>query len=59
LKENDQFRNQLYSTTKADNGEHDADISEKQILCNGIVTEEDMSRKYTRACFKEEQKLQQ
>jgi phosphoribosylaminoimidazole-succinocarboxamide synthase len=46
-------------TTKADNGEHDADISEKQILCNGIVTEEDMSRKYTKPCFKEEQKLQQ
>jgi phosphoribosylaminoimidazole-succinocarboxamide synthase len=28
-------------TTKADNGEHDADISRENILSKGIVSEED------------------
>jgi phosphoribosylaminoimidazole-succinocarboxamide synthase len=54
LKENDQFPEPIITpTTKADNGEHDADISREAILCNGIVTEEDyvVLEKYTRALF--------
>jgi phosphoribosylaminoimidazole-succinocarboxamide synthase len=42
LKENDKFPEPIITpTTKADNGEHDADISREDILSKGIVTEED------------------
>ncbi len=54
LKENDKFPEPIITpTTKADNGEHDADISREAILSNGIVTEEDylVLEKYTRALF--------
>jgi phosphoribosylaminoimidazole-succinocarboxamide synthase len=54
LKENDKFPEPIITpTTKADNGEHDADISREAILANGIVTEEDylVLEKYTRALF--------
>mgnify|MGYP006190637509 CR=1 FL=1 len=40
LKENDKFQTPLITpTTKADNGEHDADISREDILSKGIVAE--------------------
>ena len=54
LKENDKFMEPIITpTTKADNGEHDADISREAILANGIVSEEDylVLEKYTRALF--------
>ena len=54
LKENDQFPKPIITpATKADNGEHDADISREAILSNGIVSEEDyvVLEKYTRALF--------
>ena len=54
LKENDKFPEPIITpTTKADNGEHDADISREEILSKGIVTEEDylVLEKYTRALF--------
>lgn len=54
LKENDKFPEPIITpTTKADNGEHDADISRQAILSKGIVTEEDylVLEKYTRALF--------
>ena len=54
LKENDKFPEPIITpTTKADNGEHDADISVSDILSKGIVTEEDylVLEKYTRALF--------
>jgi len=54
LKENDKFPIPLITpTTKADNGEHDADISREDILANKIVTEVDylVLEKYTRALF--------
>ncbi|MES2239207.1 MAG: phosphoribosylaminoimidazolesuccinocarboxamide synthase [Bacteroidota bacterium] len=54
LKENDKFPEPIITpTTKADNGEHDADISREDILAKGIVTEEDylVLEKYTRALF--------
>ncbi|MGQ7944129.1 phosphoribosylaminoimidazolesuccinocarboxamide synthase [Flavobacterium sp. WC2509] len=54
LKENDKFPKPIITpTTKADNGEHDADISREDILAKGIVTEEDylVLEKYTRALF--------
>lgn len=54
LKENDKFPTPIITpTTKADNGEHDADISREAILSTGIVTEEDylVLEKYTRALF--------
>jgi phosphoribosylaminoimidazole-succinocarboxamide synthase len=54
LKENDQFSEPIITpTTKADNGEHDADISREAILSRGIVSEEDylILEKYTRALF--------
>jgi phosphoribosylaminoimidazole-succinocarboxamide synthase len=41
LKENDKFLTAIITTTKADNGEHDADISRENILSKGIVSEED------------------
>jgi phosphoribosylaminoimidazole-succinocarboxamide synthase len=54
LKENDKFPEPIITpTTKADNGEHDADISRADILSKGIVSEEDylVLEKYTRALF--------
>jgi phosphoribosylaminoimidazole-succinocarboxamide synthase len=54
LKENDKFPEPIITpTTKADNGEHDADISREAILSKGIVTEEDylVLENYTRALF--------
>lgn len=54
LKENDRFPSPIITpTTKADNGEHDADISRADVITKGIVTEEDyiVLEKYTRALF--------
>ncbi|MFL9844010.1 phosphoribosylaminoimidazolesuccinocarboxamide synthase [Flavobacterium rhizosphaerae] len=54
LSENDKFPTPIITpTTKADNGEHDMDISREDILAKGIVTEEDYKilEKYTRALF--------
>lgn len=54
LKENDKFPSPIITpTTKADNGEHDMDISREDILAKDIVTEEDylVLEKYTRDLF--------
>ena len=54
LKENDKFSVPIITpTTKADNGEHDADISREAILSKGIVSEADylILEKYTRDLF--------
>jgi phosphoribosylaminoimidazole-succinocarboxamide synthase len=54
LKENDKLPKPIITpTTKADNGEHDEDISREAILNNGIVSEADylVLEKYTRALF--------
>jgi phosphoribosylaminoimidazole-succinocarboxamide synthase len=54
LKENDKFPTSIITpSTKADNGEHDEDISREDILAKGIVAEEDyvVLEKYTRALF--------
>ena len=54
LKENDKFPTPIITpSTKADNGEHDEDISRENILAKGIVSEEDylVLEKYTRALF--------
>ena len=54
LKENDRFPNPIITpTTKADNGEHDEDISREAILSKGIVSKEDylVLEKYTRALY--------
>ena len=54
LKENDQFPNPLITpSTKADNGEHDEDISREEILSKGIVSEEDylVLEDFTRKLF--------
>ena len=54
LKENDKFPEPIITpTTKADNGEHDADIPREAILSKGIVSEEDylVLEKYTRALY--------
>jgi phosphoribosylaminoimidazole-succinocarboxamide synthase len=54
LKENDKFPSPIITpTTKADNGEHDMDISREDILAQGIVSEEDylVLEKYTRDLF--------
>ncbi len=54
LKENDPFPTPIITpTTKADNGEHDEDISRESILSRGIVSEADylVLEKYTRALF--------
>jgi phosphoribosylaminoimidazole-succinocarboxamide synthase len=54
LKENDKFPTPIITpTTKADSGEHDADIAREDILSKGIVSEEDylVLEKYTRALF--------
>jgi len=54
LKENDRLPNPIITpTTKADNGEHDEDISREAILSKGIVSEQDYSvlENYTRALY--------
>ena len=54
MKENDKFPQPIITpSTKADNGEHDEDISRELILSKGIVSEEDylVLEKYTRALF--------
>lgn len=54
LKENDRFPEPIITpSTKADQGDHDEDISREDILKKGIVTEEDylVLEKYTRALF--------
>jgi phosphoribosylaminoimidazole-succinocarboxamide synthase len=54
LKENDKFPTPIITpSTKADNGEHDEDISREDILAKGIVSEEDylVLEKYTNALF--------
>lgn len=54
LKENDKFPEPIITpSTKADNGEHDEDISREDILAKGIVSSEDYAvlEKYTRALF--------
>lgn len=54
LKENDQFPTPIITpSTKADNGEHDEDISREDILAKGIVSEEDylILEDYTRKLF--------
>ncbi|CAM1345137.1 phosphoribosylaminoimidazolesuccinocarboxamide synthase [Tenacibaculum amylolyticum] len=54
MKENDQFPTPIITpSTKADNGEHDEDISREEILAKGIVSEEDylILEDYTRKLF--------
>jgi phosphoribosylaminoimidazole-succinocarboxamide synthase len=54
LKENDKFPTPIITpTTKADNGDHDEDISREAILAQGIVSEVDyiVLEDYTRALF--------
>ncbi|WP_299125850.1 phosphoribosylaminoimidazolesuccinocarboxamide synthase [uncultured Tenacibaculum sp.] len=54
LKENDKFSTPIITpSTKADNGEHDEDISREEILAKGIVSEEDylVLEDYTRKLF--------
>ena len=54
LKENDKFLNPIITpSTKAENGEHDEDISREDILANKIVSEEDylVLEDYTRKLF--------
>ncbi len=60
MKENDKFPQPIITpSTKADNGEHDEDISREEILSKGIVTEEDylILEKYTRALFERGTKI--
>lgn len=55
MRENDQFPKAIITpSTKADNGEHDEDISREDILANGVVSEEDylVLEDYTRKLFK-------
>jgi phosphoribosylaminoimidazole-succinocarboxamide synthase len=54
MKENDKFPQPIITpTTKADNGEHDMDISREEILSRGIVSDEDylILENYTHALF--------
>lgn len=54
LKENDKFPNPIITpSTKADNGEHDEDISREDIIAKGIVSEQDylVLEKYTRDLY--------
>ncbi len=54
MKENDAFPTPIITpSTKADNGEHDEDISREEILKKGIVSEEDylILEEYTRKLF--------
>lgn len=60
LKENDQFPEPIITpTTKADNGEHDADISREEILAKGIVSLEDYEvlENYTRVLYNKGQQI--
>ncbi len=55
MKENDKFPIAIITpTTKADNGSHDEDISKKDILSQGIVSEKDYAilENYTKLLFK-------
>lgn len=55
LKENDKFPEPIITpSTKADNGEHDEDISREDILAKGIVSEADYTvlEDYTRKLFR-------
>ena len=55
LKENDQFPVPIITpSTKAENGEHDEDISRQAIIANNIVSEKDylILEEYTRKLFK-------
>ncbi|WP_301399975.1 phosphoribosylaminoimidazolesuccinocarboxamide synthase [Polaribacter huanghezhanensis] len=54
MKENDKFPTPIITpSTKAENGEHDEDISRENILANNIVSEEDylVLEDYTRKLF--------
>ncbi|AXT55772.1 phosphoribosylaminoimidazolesuccinocarboxamide synthase [Aquimarina sp. AD1] len=54
MKENDKFPKPIITpSTKADNGEHDEDISREEILAKGIVSEADyiVLEDYTRKLF--------
>lgn len=54
MKENDKFSEPILTpTTKAEEGEHDADISREAILEQGLVTKEDYEvlENYTKALF--------
>ena len=54
MKENGKFPEPIITpSTKADNGEHDEDISREEILAKGIVSEEDyvILEEYTRKLF--------
>ncbi|MEQ6123221.1 phosphoribosylaminoimidazolesuccinocarboxamide synthase [Pseudotenacibaculum sp. MALMAid0570] len=54
MKENDRFPEPIITpSTKADNGEHDEDITREDILAKGIVSEEDylILEDYTRKLF--------
>jgi len=54
IRENDRFSSPIITpTTKADNGQHDQDISKEEILKQKIVSEEDYAilEKYTYALF--------
>lgn len=55
MKENDKFPTPIITpSTKADNGEHDEDISREEILAKGIVSEKDYAvlEDYTQKLFK-------
>jgi len=55
MKENDKFPEPIITpSTKADNGEHDEDISREEIIAKGIVSEEDyfILEDYTKKLFK-------
>lgn len=55
MKENDKFPEPIITpATKAEEGEHDEDISRNEIISRGIVSEEDYSvlESYTKALFK-------
>ena len=55
LKENDKFPEPIITpATKADEGDHDEDISKAAIIAKGIVNEQDYAilEEYTRALFK-------
>ena len=54
MKENDQFPEPIITpATKAEDGDHDEDISKEDIIAKGIVSKEDYEvlEKYTRALF--------
>lgn len=60
MKENDKFPTPIITpSTKADNGEHDEDISREAILANQIVSEEDyiILEEYTRKLFERGTKI--